>query len=146
MVFLPDAMSSLSSPATNADDDLHLAVMNDGWGVEATALPRVVERGAESTRPVIRPVRPCQTFTFSMSSCLIIFARTDCKCKCSYIYIYIYICIYTPILLKCLNQHIYMYSYAYLYTYMNYICMYRCKMFICNLYICIHNFPSFQYS
>lgn len=64
MVFLPDAMSSLSSPAAeNADDDLHLAVMNDGSGVEATALPRVVERGEESTRPVIRPVRPCQTFT-----------------------------------------------------------------------------------
>lgn len=53
MVFLPDAMDD--TPAAADDDDLHLAVMNDGWGVEATALPRLVERGEESTRPVIRP-------------------------------------------------------------------------------------------
>ena len=65
-----------------------------------------------------------------MSSCLIIFARTDCKCKCTCIYIYVY----TLILLKCPNQHIYMYSYAFWHIYARTWTIYACTDVKC-LYV-----------
>lgn len=96
----------------------------------------------------------CQTLpNFHAKKCLValsFFARTDCKCTCIYIYIIfflqggtvnvnVHIYIYTLILLKCPNQHIYMYRNAYWCMYMNYICIYWCKMFICNLYIYMYS-------